>query len=156
MTLPSFIIAKEQNFSVICKGNDKIYHSSSHEYDYLKNALDISTGILKKAMKDSQFKGQHAVCFKLLTKVYFIAYIEKGRPNNPYFAVFRQDTQSYSQTESIEIFQIFKEKDAIDLLKLRIEGCIFCDQMLFPNLLDEMSKIADEYDKELDYHTLGE
>ena len=39
MIVPDKLVVKQQNFSIICKGNDIKYHSNQYEYDYIKKCV---------------------------------------------------------------------------------------------------------------------
>jgi len=96
MIVPDKIVVKQQNFSVVCPGNDAVYHSNRYEYDYIKNTLDVATKILCNEMQKNKNYTENSCGFRLKSGVYFIMYVNKKNKHNPYFAIYRTKTQSYS------------------------------------------------------------
>lgn len=150
MIVPDKLVVKQQNFSIICKGNDIKYHSNQYEYDYIKNALDFATKILKQQMNKKIDFIEHGCCFRLKKGYYFVMYINYKNKNNPYFAVYNMDSKTYSTKENVELFQIFKHSEYLQGLQERIENTLFQNELLLPGLLENMSMIADKYDNEIE------
>lgn len=151
MIVPDKLIVKQQNFSIICKGNDIKYHSNQYEYDYIKNALDFATKILKQQINKNPNYQENAACFLIKENIFLIMYINKKNKKNPYFAIYNTKTKKYSIKANVEDFESFRNHTkSYFLLQNRIEKTLFMERELFPGLLEYMSNLADDYDNEIE------
>lgn len=143
------VVVKEQNLKIICDGNDEKYHSNEFEYDYIKNALTIAKITAQKKLISDNVK-ESAACFKVAQNTYFIVYVNSQKENNPYFALYDTKTKEYYQTSNISNFNCFRKEIIIRDLRLRLEQSLSKQNLILPDLYEKMSKIADDYDNELE------